>query len=94
MSCSQWSRWDEKELVQWERSCHHARLIFVVFLLKTLDRFFDFPHAIANPPTAPSQPQPNQYEAIVLPEVDAWTWLAMENGVLSTDVRPSMAPSR
>jgi hypothetical protein len=41
MPCSQWSRWDEKELVQWERSCHHARLIFVVFLLKTLDRFFD-----------------------------------------------------
>ena len=33
-------------------------------------------------------------QAIVLPEADAWTWLAMENGVLSTDVRPLMAPSR
>lgn len=33
-------------------------------------------------------------QTIVLPEVDAWTWLVMENGVLSTDVRPVMAPAR
>ena len=33
-------------------------------------------------------------QAIVLPEAGAWTWLVMENGVLSTDVRPVMAPTR
>ncbi len=33
-------------------------------------------------------------QAIVLPAVDAWTWLAMENGVLSTDIRPLMAAPR
>jgi len=29
-------------------------------------------------------------QAIVIPERDAWTWLAMEDGLLSTDVRPLM----
>lgn len=33
-------------------------------------------------------------QAIVIPAVDAWTWLAMENGLLSTDVRPLMAAAR
>lgn len=33
-------------------------------------------------------------QAIVLPAADAWTWLTMENGVLSTDIRPLMAAPR
>lgn len=33
-------------------------------------------------------------QAIVLPEAAAWTWLVMENGVLTSDVRPLMAASR
>ena len=33
-------------------------------------------------------------QTIVIPAVDAWTWLAMEEGVLSTDTRPLMAVAR
>lgn len=33
-------------------------------------------------------------QSIVIAEADAWTWLAMEQGVLSTDVRPLMRPGR
>ncbi|MEP7302979.1 MAG: DUF4123 domain-containing protein [Caldimonas sp.] len=33
-------------------------------------------------------------QTIVVPAADAWTWLAMEEGVLGTDVRPVMAAAR
>ena len=33
-------------------------------------------------------------QAIVIPAADAWTWLSMEEGVLSTDTRPLMAAAR
>lgn len=33
-------------------------------------------------------------QTIVLPAVDAWTWLSMEQGVLATDTRPLLAPAR
>jgi hypothetical protein len=33
-------------------------------------------------------------QAIVIPAVDAWTWLSMEDGVLSTDTRSLMATPR
>ena len=33
-------------------------------------------------------------QAIVIPSVDSWTWLALEDGVLSTDTRPLKATSR
>jgi hypothetical protein len=33
-------------------------------------------------------------QSIVVPAPDAWTWLAMENGLLATDSRPLMAAAR
>jgi hypothetical protein len=33
-------------------------------------------------------------QAIVIPALDAWTWLAMEDGLLSTDTRSLMAAAR
>ncbi len=33
-------------------------------------------------------------QTIVIPAADAWTWLAMEEGVLSTDNRPLLAAAR
>jgi hypothetical protein len=33
-------------------------------------------------------------QSIVIPAPDAWTWLAMENGLLATDSRPVMAAAR
>lgn len=33
-------------------------------------------------------------QSIVIPAADAWTWLAMENGVLATDARPLMGTAR
>jgi hypothetical protein len=33
-------------------------------------------------------------QSIVIPAPDAWTWLAMENGLLATDSRPVMAAPR
>jgi hypothetical protein len=33
-------------------------------------------------------------QALVIAEPDAWTWLGLEQGVLSTDKRPLMRPAR
>ena len=33
-------------------------------------------------------------QSIVVPAVDAWTWLSLEQGVLATDARPLMAAAR
>jgi len=33
-------------------------------------------------------------QAIVIPAADAWTWLAMQDGVLAADTRTLMAPAR
>jgi hypothetical protein len=33
-------------------------------------------------------------QTIVVPEADAWTWLTMEEGVLTTDMRQLMRPAR